>query len=319
MLINRELAQKGRRKIAAEMIYNLFPLISVFIMLGFSGCGTTVRIKLDPDSRNFYETARLIMSKQERKIFNHLPDKESREEFIEDFWAKRDPDPDTEENKFKEEFFRRIEYANKRFREGPSGWKTDRGRIYIYLGYPDKIDETFTHGIPEIKGSILWWIYYGYDLGIRFVDKRGLGHFTFDPYSGIYGDLFEAIERAKFGFISEEGGMAKKFVDFDVEYNKENKEFVVAIPVTSLIFKEEEDLLKSDFEFEFYIYEEKGLKRDKFKEIKSFEMPEDEVLRMKEIEFTFPYDLNPGKYLVDVVIIGKPDSGKARKIFKIKV
>jgi len=64
--------------------------------LGLIRCGFSTEIALDPDSCDFYEAARLIMSKQERDIFNHLPDQKSREEFINDFWIKRNPDPDSE-------------------------------------------------------------------------------------------------------------------------------------------------------------------------------------------------------------------------------
>ncbi len=75
----------------------------------------------------------------------------------------------------------------------------------------------------------------------------------------------------------------------------------------------------SDFEFEFHIYEKEGLWKDKFKEIKSFAKPEDEVLELEYIIFTFPYDLNTGKYYFDVIVIGKEGIGKARKIFVIKI
>ena len=113
----------------------LFFLTILALSLGC--CGTRERVTLDPESKNFYDYTRLIMTKQEKEIFLLLPDKESRMEFIQDFWDKRDPDPQTEENEFQEEFYQRIEYVNKRFREGIPGWKTDRGRIYIYLGPPD--------------------------------------------------------------------------------------------------------------------------------------------------------------------------------------
>ena len=300
----------------------------VFFVLGILGCGGLGKIALDPESRDFYATAQLIMTKYEKAIFRHLPDKESREEFINDFWAKRDPDPDSEENEFKAEFFRRIEYANKRFKEGPPGWKTDRGRIYIYLGPPDKFDEFFTHNEYDykgfkIRGSILIWYYYRYNLGIKFVDTDGNGHFTFDPSpyemgGGIIGSLTDAIEQAKLGIFSDKEGFAKKFMNFDLKFDKEKKEIIVSIPVKFLTFRDEDGLLKADFEFEFHIYEKGGLKKDKFKEVKSFEMPEDEVLELKNIIFTFPYDLNPGTFYFDVIIISREGLGKARKIFKIK-
>jgi len=296
----------------------LIKTLFAFLVLGMLGCGGARKIPLDPESHGFYETARLIMTKQEKDIFNHLPDQKSREEFIRDFWAKRDPDLDTEENEFKEEFFRRIEYANQRFKEGRPGWKTDRGRIYIYFGSPDNVEEyPFLRG-PDIKGYILWQ-YYRYGFAIEFVDRRGDGSYTLDPYSGVHGDFFWALEKAKFGIAPREEGIKSKFVDFDVEFNREKKEIVVSLPITFLIFKEEEGVFKADFEFEFFIYEKKDLKSYKFREVRHFEMPEEEVLQMEEIDFAFPYDLKPGKYYFDVVIIGRPDIGKTRKIFEIKI
>ena len=137
-----------------------------------AACAAGPKVPLDPESKSFYETARLIMTGEEQKIFNHLPDAAARREFIDDFWDKRDPDPGTEANEFKDEFFVRIAYANKHFKEGRPGWKTDRGRIYIYMGPPDKVEESFSHGDPDVRGSIIWWIYYRYGLGIEFVDPE---------------------------------------------------------------------------------------------------------------------------------------------------
>ena len=72
-----------------------------------------------------------IISDEERKAFKQLSNDEERDQFIEAFWQRRDPTPDTEENEFKEEHYRRIEYANEHFAAGLPGWKTDRGRICI--------------------------------------------------------------------------------------------------------------------------------------------------------------------------------------------
>jgi len=302
-------------KMPAKLNY-LTRIVFGLLVLGMIGCSSSRKIILDPVSRDFYETARLIMSKQEKDIFNHLPDQESREEFIRDFWIKRDPDPETEENEFKEEFFRRIEYANERFKEGPPGWKTDRGRIYIYLGPPDRFEERPMLNYPDVKGVIVW-IYYN-EVAFEFID-RGDGRYTLNPYSGIYGDFFGAIERAKLGYTREEDIFGNKFVDFDVEYNKEKQEIVVSLPIKSLVFGEEEGIFKADFEFVFYIYDREGLRNDKFQENRHFEMPEEEVLELEELVFAFPYEIEPGKYHFDVVIKGGSGSGKARKIFEIKV
>ena len=81
-----------------------------------------------------------IISDEERKAFKQLSNDEERDQFIEAFWQRRNPNPDSEENEFKEEHYRRIEYANEHFAAGIPGWKTDRGRMYIMYGPPDEID-----------------------------------------------------------------------------------------------------------------------------------------------------------------------------------
>lgn len=295
----------------------IFPVIFLFV-LGMVGCVSSEKIVLDPESRDFYDTAQFIMKKEEKEIFKHLPDKESREEFIKEFWAKRDPDPDTEENEFKQEFFKRVEYANQRFKEGIPGWKTDRGRIYIIFGLPDKIERNPFILDSNIKGLLLW-IYYRYDFAIEFVDKRGNGTYTFDPYTGVHGDFFAALEEVKQEQIFRtEGDLEQKSVNFEVAFDSKKNEIVVSIPVDSLIFKAEGGLLKADFEFEFFIYEKEGEGKNKFSRDAHFEKKEDEVLRLNNIIFTFPFDLKPGEYYFDVAIFSK-EIVKSRKIFEIIV
>jgi GWxTD domain-containing protein len=80
-----------------------------------------------------------IISDEERKAFRNLSNDEEREAFIENFWQRRNPNPDSPENEFREEHYRRIAYANEHFGAGKPGWKTDRGRIYISWGKPDEI------------------------------------------------------------------------------------------------------------------------------------------------------------------------------------
>ena len=80
-----------------------------------------------------------IISPEERSSFLHLSTNEEREQFIEAFWQRRNPDPDSAENTFKEEHYRRIAYTNEHFSSGIPGWKTDRGRIYIMWGPADEV------------------------------------------------------------------------------------------------------------------------------------------------------------------------------------
>jgi GWxTD domain-containing protein len=90
-----------------------------------------------------------IITDQERAAFKQLSNDEERDNFIEAFWQRRDPTPDTEENEYKEEHYRRIAYANEHYAAGIPGWKSDRGRIYIVYGRPDENDSHPSGGTYE--------------------------------------------------------------------------------------------------------------------------------------------------------------------------
>src|SRR5579871_6458163 len=90
-----------------------------------------------------------IITDEERAAFKQLSNDEERDNFIEAFWQRRDPTPDTEENEYKEEHYQRIAYANEHFAAGVPGWKTDRGRTYIVFGKPDEIESHPSGGTYE--------------------------------------------------------------------------------------------------------------------------------------------------------------------------
>ena len=133
-----------------------------------------------------------IITDEERKAFKKLATDDERERFIEEFWRRRDPDPDTDENEFKEEYYERIAYANEHFTSGIPGWKTDRGRIWIMYGKPD---ERETHPMggsyerPSYEGGgststypfEVWFYRYlagvGSGVEIEFVDPTGSGEY----------------------------------------------------------------------------------------------------------------------------------------------
>lgn len=139
-----------------------------------------------------------IITGEERSAFLQLQTNEEREQFIEAFWQRRDPTPDTVENEFKEEHYRRIAYANERFSSGIPGWRTDRGRIYIMWGKPDELEshtqgEIYNRPMQEGGGQTStyayedWTYHYmegiGQNITIEFVDPTGTGefHITMDP------------------------------------------------------------------------------------------------------------------------------------------
>ena len=90
-----------------------------------------------------------IITGDEKKTFLGLATVEERENFIEQFWLRRDPTPDTMENEMREEHYRRIAFSNERYQSGWPGWKTDRGRIYISHGPPDEIESHPSGGMYQ--------------------------------------------------------------------------------------------------------------------------------------------------------------------------
>jgi GWxTD domain-containing protein len=95
------------------------------------------------------EDVRWIITDEEKSAFMQLSNDEERDQFIEAFWQRRDPTPDTEENEFKEEHYRRIAYANEHYAAGIPGWKSDRGRTYIVFGPADEIESHPSGGSYE--------------------------------------------------------------------------------------------------------------------------------------------------------------------------
>jgi GWxTD domain-containing protein len=103
--------------------------------------GKSLKVELSKTYKKWLnEDVIWIITDQERAAFKQLSNDEERDNFIEAFWQRRDPTPDTEENEYKEEHYRRIAYANEHFAAGIPGWKSDRGRIYIMYGAADEVD-----------------------------------------------------------------------------------------------------------------------------------------------------------------------------------
>ncbi len=133
-----------------------------------------------------------IITNEEKKAFDALKTDEERENFIENFWRRRDPNPDTEENEYRDQYYERIAYANEHFASGIPGWKTDRGRIYIAWGKADSVETHPSGGgydRPSYEGGgstttypFEVWFYRHLDnvgdgIEIEFVDPTGSGEY----------------------------------------------------------------------------------------------------------------------------------------------
>jgi GWxTD domain-containing protein len=157
------------------------------------------RSQLDEERLDYYQKwleqdVVYIITDEEREVFRSLLTPEEKESFIEQFWRRRDPAPETMENEFREEHYRRIAYANDHFSIGTLGWKTDRGRIYIIHGEPDSTqyhDQGEQYYRPMTEGggvttTYAWQVWHyrqipgvGSNIEIEFVDKTMTGHFVF--------------------------------------------------------------------------------------------------------------------------------------------
>ncbi len=164
-----------------------------------------------------------IITPQEREVFEGLTTDQERDQFIEQFWLRRDPDPRTSSNEFKTEHYRRLAYANEHFTAGWPGWRTDRGKIYVIHGPPDEIEDNPSGGeyertLPEGGGRTSVYPYQKW----RYRYLEGVGNnveleFVDRDFSGIYRMALSSEEKDAFlnvpnaGFTAaEELGLASR-------------------------------------------------------------------------------------------------------------
>jgi GWxTD domain-containing protein len=152
------------------------------------------------------EDAAYIITDEERAAFQKLASDEERENFIQQFWLRRDPTPGTEKNEFQEEHYRRLAYANEHFgipSDRFPGWKTDRGRIYIQYGPPDATN--------SLNGRAIHWTYryiegLGINVTLTFEDTRGNGDFRLTNDPGLpQGELRQDDQSAISVMVADKG------------------------------------------------------------------------------------------------------------------
>ncbi|UCC40455.1 MAG: GWxTD domain-containing protein [Candidatus Aminicenantes bacterium] len=286
---------KKNVKLISLLLGPLLFLSACFFLFFFSSSCRLYKLEQQLDSVNaeFLSKVRFIITKKERKIFLELPDSE-KEKFKEEFWERRDPNPETEENEFKMEYFSRIEQSDELFLgEGRPGWLTDRGRIYILFGSPQYRE---THRIESSDpSSFLYrrcgeiWHYGGFP--VVFVDSTCTGsNYRLVTYNltGLRSinlmymhELNRAQDEAQKTFEKEKG-----FFDFNLRIEKTIVEvdriegiIVLEIPYAVIWYKAEEDWLKTtidvlielkDFEgrliWEYNMPFEIGMKEEELKE-----------------------------------------------------
>ncbi len=186
----------------------------------------------DPYRKWLDEDVPYIITSAERETFLHLQTNEERETFIEAFWQRRNPNPDSPDNTYKDEIYRRIAYADEHYSSGIPGWRTDRGRIYITWGPPDQVEshtagEEWDRPMDQGGGSTSTYAYedwrYRYlegysgdhqeNVEFEFVDPSGTNefHLSMDPSEK---DALLTVPNAGLT-MAEQMGMADKSQRFN--------------------------------------------------------------------------------------------------------
>lgn len=271
--------------------------------------------KLDPVNEDFLSKTRYIITREERRTFLLLPDTE-KPQFIEEFWLRRDPDPDTPENEFKMEYFNRLERATRLFvGEGMPGWLTDRGRIFVLFGPPmDRITQP-VGGDAYTRCQEIW--YYG-NFPVVFLDQTCTGSYKLVTYelTGLRDinmmymhDLSKAQADAQ--KTSPEG---KKLIDFEARLAITTRELgrieatvVLEIPYERIWYRSEGKKLWTTLQAELELKDAK--KTVVWQDKRSFEVALDEA--ELERKTGKPYAMEIPISIRDADAIGRLDQGPA--------
>lgn len=287
-------------------------LLTTWIASAFSCRLYMLEQKLNPEDKEFLSTVRYIITKEERKIFIELPESE-REKFKEEFWRRRDPDPYTEENEFKETYFERIEEANQMFRGGLPGWLQDRGRIYILFGPPS---QRSVHRMEAYSKPTEIW-YYG-SFPVIFVDETGTG-----DYRLVTLDVVHSLEMVKAEeAYQREARPREKFFDFEVQTRKnEDNEIIVIVKIgyDDIWFVGEEGRLETTIALSVEVLDDEGELVLKEEEEYPVMLLEDDIGKEKTFTIEYPLVLKRGQYTLNLEIMSRAGGEKRRKSLKIEV
>ncbi len=284
-------------------------IISIFLLLILFYCGPSVKNNLTVEEKEFLSKVRYIITKDEKINFFSLPPEE-RKNFIEEFWKRRDPVPETEENEFRDEYFKRIEEANKLF--GKGGWLQDRGMVYILLGPPT---ERYTYPMGRYHGDLpteIW--YYGF-FPIVFIDYYWSGTYQLTPLSA-YQIAQINITQATMG---SEFKVSKIEIDFEIDLQKNILQIKIPYKLISL--------QKKDSDFYTTLFLSINVKNERKETI--FQKREEVMLKfnlddIKNIKssfhiLSFETNLEKGRYEVEIEVKNLTNNSSKKKLEKFEI
>ena len=310
------------------------------ISLATAGCSSLPSVKTDPFYADFFEKTSLLMTEDEIELYIHLPDRESKAEFIEDFWKIRDPDPYTAENENRGEFNRRIRFANEWFglvnraRPKPAppslhrerGWDTNRGVAYIVMGPPDSIGMSSTMGARDVVNpedgyrlaTAIAWYYERFRSQVYFssTESRITEYVDAEAEKTIMSQNYyktitsfrslstntDLMKRAQTEWISRDHvrGVGDP-LRFQAAYA--DRSLNVLIPIKTVRFRENEDkTLTASYAVEIRVYRN-NRKVDTLSARKAFSFGEKDAEALERLEIRVPFDPpGKGRYLFDVIV-----------------
>lgn len=256
--------------------------------------------RLAPDEEEFLSRVRYLITSGERRAFLRASPAE-RLKLMEKFWAGRDPDPTTEENEFRDEYFRRLEEADRLFSgEGRPGWLTDRGRVIILLGPPEH-RETHSGGYADgslsIRRDTIIWYYRG--IPLLFIDTRGTGEFELS-----LNDLsrLEALQTLLDGLPESKPAPAPSaFLDAAPSLRLEPsglRTLVLEVPYSRLWFETKDDTLRTSLSLHLTVVDATGRKAAGHARDVPLVLTEKQLLKLKNSSFVLevPLLLGEGSY-----------------------
>ena len=291
-------------------------MLGFVALLGAIACAGNKNINLDPTNDEFFRKTRLIMLKEEVKVYKHLPDQAARDAFIKEFWEKRDPNPETAENEAKVAFEERIEFIERWFSEKLGrghGVDSDRGKVYLLLGPPDErsTDERMMRDQfgNNIVAKVEYWVYRNEQLFLQFVDLKGYGEYRLTNWSP---DLLSAMDDAKLKIYNADETREK--FEFKAAYRNGNIE--IKIPTEYIMFDEKDGKMNAAFKTTVQVYRESET-LESVEKTHNLSFGKAEILKMKNVELVIPYSApSKGKYSFDIVVKDLYGSGSYRKVLR---
>lgn len=310
-----------------------FILIAILVFAGIS---------FEKVKKQVYNELYLIMTNHEKTYLESITTPQQLKLFLEDFWKKRDPAPQTPGNKVRDTYYSRLKFAAKYFREpGKPGWLTDRGRIFLIIGPPtnrytkdmetsggaggvsfneeDSISlakQSGNLGLSETHGvNKEIWEYQDLHLKIIFVDRIGMGRFRIANTPPKLASIFE---KSKKFFLPRKPSTKQLHISADVDTT--GKKLYIHIPIEELSFSRENGKIYADIILYFSYTDSRTNIEKHFSQKMKFPVKSEDI-NDPEKRITIPINLSPlkGTYIIDIMIEDNISKAKGTKRYKLKI